>query len=287
MIGETSFTSGPATLHEKAIYLVEGVLYQVEKLDFEGRKAYVGRSTATTTPTRSPTPRSTVLETFEPRTRARPHGEVHVVVARRRLQEDQVLHERERRLGELDLPEQQMHTTAYWLTIPRRSWRAAVRRRRSPRRRGGAVVRDAPGGAAAADVRSPGHRRVDRQRRPGRRRGSRTGARHPARRAAIFIYDNYPGGIGFSQPLFAMHAELLRRTREVIAGCECEHGCPTCVGPVGNTGPLAKLVALRILDRLARCRWRRRRSRHRPRGLARSRRSRSAASSIAGRAPPF
>jgi len=49
-----------------------------------------------------------------------------------------------------------------------------------------------------------------------------------------------------------MHADLLRRTREVIAGCECEHGCPTCVGPVGNTGPLAKLVALRILDRLAR-----------------------------------
>ena len=43
VIGETSFTSGPATLHEKAIYLVEGVLYQVERLDFEGRKAYVRR----------------------------------------------------------------------------------------------------------------------------------------------------------------------------------------------------------------------------------------------------
>jgi DEAD/DEAH box helicase domain-containing protein len=45
-----------------------------------------------------------------------------------------------------------------------------------------------------------------------------------------------------------MHAELLARTRELIAGCECQHGCPTCVGPVGNTGPLAKTVALRILD---------------------------------------
>ena len=43
MIGETSFTSGPATLHEKAIYLVEGELFQVERLDFEGRKAYVRR----------------------------------------------------------------------------------------------------------------------------------------------------------------------------------------------------------------------------------------------------
>jgi len=63
----------------------------------------------------------------------------------------------------------------------------------------------------------------------------------------IFIYDNYPGGIGFSEPLFGMHAELLSRTRELIVGCACEHGCPTCVGPIGNTGPLAKVVALRIL----------------------------------------
>src|ERR1051325_5905726 len=41
VIGETSFNSGPPTLHEKAIYLIEGALYQVEKLDFDGRKAYV------------------------------------------------------------------------------------------------------------------------------------------------------------------------------------------------------------------------------------------------------
>jgi DEAD/DEAH box helicase domain-containing protein len=64
----------------------------------------------------------------------------------------------------------------------------------------------------------------------------------------IFVYDNYPGGIGFSEPLFRMHDDLLARTRELIAGCECGHGCPTCVGPIGNTGPLAKVVALRILD---------------------------------------
>ena len=67
----------------------------------------------------------------------------------------------------------------------------------------------------------------------------------------IFIYDNYPGGIGFSEPLFQMHENLLARTRELIAACECQHGCPGCVGPVGNIGPLAKLVALRILDLIA------------------------------------
>jgi DEAD/DEAH box helicase domain-containing protein len=67
----------------------------------------------------------------------------------------------------------------------------------------------------------------------------------------LFIYDNYPGGIGFSQPLFRMHEELIGATRRLIAECGCESGCPGCVGPVGNTGPLAKAVALRILDLLA------------------------------------
>jgi len=66
----------------------------------------------------------------------------------------------------------------------------------------------------------------------------------------IFVYDNYPGGIGFSAPLYGMHEELLARTRALVASCACEHGCPGCVGPVGDTGPLAKTVALSILDRL-------------------------------------
>ena len=59
----------------------------------------------------------------------------------------------------------------------------------------------------------------------------------------MFVYDNYPGGIGFSEPLFRMHDELLAATRQLIAECECENGCPGCVGPVGNTGPLAKAAA--------------------------------------------
>jgi DEAD/DEAH box helicase domain-containing protein len=66
----------------------------------------------------------------------------------------------------------------------------------------------------------------------------------------IFIYDNYPGGIGFSAPLFQMHDELVSRTRHLIADCQCESGCPGCVGPIGNTGPLAKAAALKILDLL-------------------------------------
>ena len=40
-------------------------------------------------------------------------------------------------------------------------------------------------------------------------------------------------------------------TRALIAECQCENGCPGCVGPIGNTGPLAKSVALKILQLLA------------------------------------
>jgi DEAD/DEAH box helicase domain-containing protein len=66
----------------------------------------------------------------------------------------------------------------------------------------------------------------------------------------IFVYDNYPGGIGFSAPLFGMHRDLVARTRELIAGCPCESGCPSCVGPLGDVGAKAKTVALEILGRL-------------------------------------
>jgi DEAD/DEAH box helicase domain-containing protein len=66
----------------------------------------------------------------------------------------------------------------------------------------------------------------------------------------IFIYDNYPGGIGFSEPLHAMRGDLLARTREAISGCPCESGCPSCVGPLGEVGPYAKVVASRLLHLL-------------------------------------
>ena len=65
VIGETSFNSGPSTLHEKAIYLLEGELYQVEKLDFEGRKAYVRHIDCDYYTDAITYTKVTVLETFE------------------------------------------------------------------------------------------------------------------------------------------------------------------------------------------------------------------------------
>jgi len=66
----------------------------------------------------------------------------------------------------------------------------------------------------------------------------------------LYLYDAYPGGIGFSEPLFSAHELLMEKTRELIAGCECEEGCPSCVGPAGDLVPRAKEAALAILERV-------------------------------------
>src|SRR5208283_492710 len=47
----------------------------------------------------------------------------------------------------------------------------------------------------------------------------------------LYLFDAYPGGIGFSEPLFRAHALLVEKTRELIQACACEAGCPSCVGP--------------------------------------------------------
>jgi DEAD/DEAH box helicase domain-containing protein len=66
----------------------------------------------------------------------------------------------------------------------------------------------------------------------------------------LYLFDAYPGGIGFSEPLYRVHELLMAQTRELIVGCECESGCPSCVGPAGDLAPRAKEAALAILDRV-------------------------------------
>jgi len=63
----------------------------------------------------------------------------------------------------------------------------------------------------------------------------------------IFIFDNFPGGIGLSPSLFDLEKELLKQCLKTIAACPCKEGCPSCVGPVKESGKQAKEVALEIL----------------------------------------
>ena len=263
VIGETSFTSGPPTLHEKAIYIIEGTLYQVEKLDFDGRKAYVRQIDCDYYTDAITYTKVRVLETFDGQgSGIRAHGEVHVswrVVGFKKIK----FYTNENvGSGELDLPEQQMHTTAYWLTVPK-AVMAALPYAPDDRRDGvvglSFAMRQVAQLVLMCDRQDIGisigtgdqgdDTNLMKAAQPLEIAEGRPATLSDEPR--IFIYDNYPGGIGFSEPLFGMHDNLLARTRELIAGCDCQHGCPTCVGPVGNTGPLAKMVALRILDLIA------------------------------------
>src|SRR5260370_36062293 len=117
VIGETDFTSGPGTLHPQAIYMVEGQLYQVEKLDFDGRKAFVREIDCDYYTTAINYTKVTPIDVFEAAT-DRSHGEVHVVSRVVGFKKIKFYTNENVGSGELDLPEQQMHTTSYWLTIP-------------------------------------------------------------------------------------------------------------------------------------------------------------------------
>ena len=244
VIGETDFSSGPSTLHPKAIYIVEAKLYQVERLDFDGRKAFVREIDCDYYTTAITYTRVTELDSFASEETAS-HGEVHVVSRVVGFKKIKFYTNENVGSGELDLPEQQMHTTSYWLTIPEAVM--GVLPYASDDRRDGVVgLSFAMRQIAQLLLMSDSHD-------VGISIDSDDASENPApsvNRARIFIYDNYPGGIGFSRPLFGMHRELLEATRRLIAECECENGCPGCVGPVGNTGPLAKSAALRILDLL-------------------------------------
>ena len=67
---------------------------------------------------------------------------------------------------------------------------------------------------------------------------------------SIVLYDAIPAGIGFSQKLFDMHDELMRRALELVIECPCADGCPSCVGPGGENGVGGKQEALEILRQL-------------------------------------
>jgi DEAD/DEAH box helicase domain-containing protein len=283
VIGETDFTSGPSTLHEKAIYIVEGELYQVERFDFHGRKAFVRRvecdyyTTAITyskvtileecvsEPPGLPGSQPSQLEPAEPSSlqALAHHGEVHVASRVVGFKKVKFYTNENVGSGELDLPEQQMHTTSYWMAIPAETM-ADLPFGAADRRDGVVGLAFAMRNVAPLLLMCDGHDiglSVDGVSLAGAGRlggldrsvaaSGSTGVQDLAIEPTIYLYDNYPGGIGFSEPLFTMHRELVDRTRELIDGCPCQSGCPSCVGPEGATGPRAKAVASHLLARLA------------------------------------
>jgi DEAD/DEAH box helicase domain-containing protein len=279
VIGEVDFVNALTTVHEKAIYLHGGQQYHVEHLDFKEHKAYVKQVDVDYYTDAIKYTQVHVLEIVQTDRRGaapqRPmsanshsHGDVLVrsqVVGFKKLK---FFTNENIGSGRLQLPENEMHTTSYWITLERlliESLPYTISERQSGmfgllhamesvatlllmcdgRDLGTAIGERPPAPDLSAALIPTGATEF--------KDGSldaATAAQKEFYEPNLYLYDAYPGGIGFSEPLFHAHALLVEKTQELIRECPCEAGCPSCVGPEGNLAPKAKEAALAILDRL-------------------------------------
>jgi DEAD/DEAH box helicase domain-containing protein len=285
VIGEIDFPSALVFVHEKAIYIHGGQQYHVEHLDFKERKAYVKqvdvdyytdavrytqvRVLETAATSKSSADHSIILSDAKDLNvnaatdvSLHSHGDVLVrsqVVGFKKIK---FFTNENIGAGNLELPENEMHTTSYWITLERpllESLPFSVSERQSgmfgllhalesvatlllmcDRRDLGTAIGErppAPGGSGA-------------ELQPIQMEDMASANAKEFFEPNLYLFDAYPGGIGFSEPLFRTHDLLVQKTRELIAACTCEQGCPSCVGPAGDLAPRAKEAALAILDRL-------------------------------------
>ena len=267
VIGEVDFSSALTTVHPKAIYIHQGQQYHVEHLDLDKRKAYVKPVNADYFTDAIRYTQVRVLEVAEEDAIAGPAARVHGDV----LVRSQVVGFKKIKFfthenvgsGKLELPENEMHTTSFWLTLAH-SLLAELPFTLCERQSGIFGLLYALGSMA------PPLMMCDR-----RDLGTAVGERPPSAATEInwedfatpsatsselkeffepnlYIYDAYPGGIGFSEPLYRSCAILLNCTLELISACPCENGCPSCVGPTADRSERTKEVALEILGQLCR-----------------------------------
>ncbi|MHB8874726.1 MAG: DEAD/DEAH box helicase [Myxococcaceae bacterium] len=256
-IAEMDFRSAHTMLHEQAIYQHDALQFQVERLDFDNHKAFVRKVapdyfTDAMTYTRVSVmaeERSATLATGGEARLLAGLGEVSVVekvVGYKKIK----FHTHENvGYGEVTLPEMQMHTTAFWLTVPE----DVVRSRPEPRP---AVIEALRGILSALHTVACVGLMID-PRDLGRTVGSKSEPEGPPRKdphagagfdPTLFLYDNIPGGVGLAGRLFEERDELLRRGRALLEGCTCASGCPACIGPElgapahGETGPRKRLA---------------------------------------------
>jgi DEAD/DEAH box helicase domain-containing protein len=244
LVGTVDEPSAYLLVHEGAIYVHQGDSYLVTRLDLDDRVALVepGEYGYTTTA-------KTVTEVEVRGTRQQMNWGDGVVSFGDVQVTRQVVSFTQRAdgggsLGEvpLDLPPRHLPTRAVWWTVSQAQAQALAE----------AGV-DLAGAVHAAEHASIGllplFATCDRW-----DIGGVSAARHPATGLlTIFVYDGHDGGAGFAERGFEAAAQWLQATRQAIAGCDCEAGCPSCVQSPkcgNNNHPLSKRGAVALLDAL-------------------------------------
>ena len=243
VLGTVDATAADTTVHSGAVYLHQGASFVIDELDLDDGVALAHPEEPDYTTSARAVTDIRIVSSL----RQRDLGDVTLhfgtvdvsnqVVAylRRRLSTGEILDE-----IPLDLPRRELRTRAVWYTLGS----AALAR-------AGVLPADLPGAAHAAEHAAIGllplFATCDRW-----DIGGVSTARHEdTGRPTVFVYDGHPGGAGFASRGYDEAATWLRATRDAVAACECEAGCPSCVqSPKCGNGndPLDKNGAVRLLD---------------------------------------
>jgi DEAD/DEAH box helicase domain-containing protein len=269
-IAEVDFDSAPELIHEDAIYMCEGRQYHVEKMDYSGRRAYV-RQVEVDYYTEAITYSGLRILRSEEQTKIQSaqveHGEVHLVKKFPGFKKIKFYTSENLGYGKIHLPVHELHTDSYWCTVPEAAL-APLSLSRSQVIRGFLGISYAMHHIARlilmCDLQDVGRSVGDRSTRwfainspEGLGFYSAAGENeqvHPdlleSFDPTIFLHDNYPGGVGFSEKLFHCHGQLLTETLSLVRNCGCQQGCPSCVGPVDEVGQETKKISVKILNLL-------------------------------------
>ncbi|MGI6614446.1 MAG: DEAD/DEAH box helicase [Dethiobacteria bacterium] len=238
VIGEVDRFSAPMLVHEEAIYIHGGRQYQVEKLDFAEKKAYVRRVAVNYFTDADLNVDLKVLDTFasEKGPVGRSWGEVRINALVSMFKKIRLHTHENLGTGPVNLPETEMHTTAFWLSFPPEATAGLAPEAIEAGLTGLANL--LPQIAALFIMGDPRDLRAVSQ-----VKAPFTG------RPTLYLYDNFPGGVGYSELLYRIYRDIFRAAHTAILSCRCEKGCPSCVGVGdGAAGIDSKKHARQLLE---------------------------------------
>ena len=239
VIGRVDNFSALTTLHQDAIYIHESDQYQVKKLDWEGKKAYVKKVNVNYFTDASLAVDLRILDKFDKKENEDltvEYGEV-VVTARATMFKKIKFNTHENvGYGNINLPEMDMHTSSFWICYPAELDEKYGRKQ---------LENGLLGTANLLENIAPVYLMCD----PGDIK-STVQIRSPYTDCpTIFLYESYPGGLGMSEKLFRIYKKVLASAREHLKDCNCDEGCPACVGPVEEVGLEAREYALKLIEK--------------------------------------
>jgi DEAD/DEAH box helicase domain-containing protein len=236
VIGEMDRFSAMTLLHDEAIYLHQGTQYQVEKLDWEEKKAFVREVDVDYFTDANLAVQLKVLEVDKllPLQEAEiGFGDVSVRAMATIFKKIKFETHENIGSGPIHLPEEELHTNAAWISLNKPLGEMGHERLEQGLIGTAHALRSiAPLFVMAdpQDIHVIPQVKADHNEKP-----------------TIFFYDRYPGGIGLSEKLYTGMSKVFIETKNMINRCQCESGCPSCIG-TDTVSETAKKDALNILE---------------------------------------